>query len=257
MRNKVLAVMLSTVLVLSLTACGEKAEESVAYAQTETQESVAESESVSAETVATETATETAETATETAETAETEGFEPSQSVDAEGNLVMSYLYGTATVSDEKAVIVPGNVLNVNTALYGGKTLGELCDYLETEVVAEGNGLNRDFLCQLVAAYVMDPSLIVDYGDYREALTYSLALAEECYGVGIDLLDLSLDFADGNEEKQFLHVSYAGTEDVWVIDTAEGTYAMNNGTIAITTDMLDDEHISAWEDALDKFYGEN
>lgn len=253
MRNKVLAVMLSTVLVLSLTACGEKAEESVAYAQTETQESVAESESVSVETAA----TETAETATETAETAETEGFEPSQSVDADGNLVMTYLYGTATINDEKAVIVPGNVLNVNTALYGGKTLGELCDYLETEVVAEGNGLNRDFLCQLVAAYVMDPSLIVDYGDYREALTYGLALAEECYGVSIDLLDLGIDFAEGNEEKQFLHVFFAGSEDVWVIDTAEGTYAMNNGTIAITTDMLDDDHISAWEDALDTFYGEN
>jgi predicted small lipoprotein YifL len=256
MRNKVLAVMLSTVLVLSLTACGEKSEAAVS-AQTETQESVAESESVSAETAET-AATETTETATaEATETAETEGFAPGQSFDADGNLVLSYQFGTATVSDEEAVVVPNDTLDVNTKLYNDKTLDELCDYLEAEVMEEGSGLNRDFLCEMVAATVMDPSLMVNYDDYRESLTYCLALAEECYGISIDLLDLRFNLSDGNEDKLFLHVYYAGAEDGWVIDTAEGTYAVNNGEINVTTSMFDDERISAWEDALDTFYGEN
>ncbi len=260
MRNKVLAVMLSTVLVLSLTACGEKAEEKSAIsAQTETQESVAESESANEESTtetATETSTETSETETST-ETAETEGFAPGQSMDADGNLVLSYQFGTATVSDEEAVVVPNDTLDVNTKLYNDKTLDELCDYLEAEVVKAESGLNRDFLCKMVAATVMDPSLMVNYDDYRESLTYCLALAEECYGISIDLLDLSFNLSDGNEDKLFLHVYYAGAEDGWVIDTAEGTYAVNNGEINVTTSMFDDERISAWEDALDKFYGEN
>ncbi len=100
-------------------------------------------------------------------------GFAPGQSYDADGNLVLSYQFGTATVSDEEAVVVPNDTLDVNTKLYNDKTLGELCDYLEAEV------------------------------------------------------------------------------------KEEGTYAENNGEINVTTFMFDDERISAWEDALDKFYGEN
>ena len=49
---------------------------------------------------------------------------------------------------------------------------------------------------------------------------------------------------------------FAGAEDVWVLDTAEDSLAMNNGTVNIDTPVLETEHLSAWEKALDEFYGE-
>ena len=252
MRNKVFAVVLSAALALSMTACGEKAEDAQnVSAESQVQETAGtETESVSAETVA-----ETvAETAAETAD--ETEAVVSAPTMDAEGNMVMSYEFGTATISEDNATIVPTDAVDVNTALYKDKTLGELCDYLEAEVMEEGSGLNRDFLCEMVAVSVMDPELMTSYQDYKEALTYALSLAEECNGISVDLMDLSLDFAEDNEDKEYLHVFFAGAEDVWVLDTAEDSLAMNNGTVNIDTPVLETEHLSAWEKALDEFYGE-
>lgn len=162
------------------------------------------------------------------------------------------YAFVNVKYEGTNIVVIPNGTVNDDTVLYNGKTLGALCDYIDTEVLEEGRTINRKFLYGLTSVQIVDPQLMTAYEQFQQAMIYCLTIANEFYSVDVTLNNLVLDTT--NNTKQVFHVVAAGKEDSWILDGHEKKFYLNGGSTEYESTMFDAETMAVWSVVLDTFF---
>lgn len=162
------------------------------------------------------------------------------------------YAFVNVKYEGTNIVVIPNGTVNDSTVLYNGKTLGALCDYIDSKVLEEGRTINRNFLYGLTAVQVVDPQLMTAYEQFQQAMMYCLTIANEFYSVDVTLNDLVLDST--NNTKQVFNVTAAGKDDSWILDGHEKKFYLNGGNTEYESTMFDAETMAVWSVVLDEFF---
>ena len=163
-----------------------------------------------------------------------------------------SYAFANAKFDGDKIIVVPNGEVNDSTFIYEDKTLGGLCDYIDSTVLEEGRTINRDFLYDLISVEVIDPQLYQDYDSFSRTLYMSLSIANEFSTIDVDLKDMILDTTD--QAKQVFEVNAEGKDTSWILDGHEYKFYLNDGNTEYTSSMFDPETLAVWSVVLDQYF---
>ena len=163
-----------------------------------------------------------------------------------------SYAFANAKFDGDKIIVVPNGEVNDSTFIYEDKTLGGLCDYIDSTVLEEGRTINRDFLYDLISVEVIDPQLYQDYDSFSRTLCMSLSIANEFSTIDVDLKDMILDTTD--QAKQVFEVNAEGKDASWILDGHEYKFYLNDGNTEYTSSMFDPETLAVWSVVLDQYF---
>ena len=163
-----------------------------------------------------------------------------------------SYAFANAIFDGDKIIVVPNGEVNDSTLIYEDKTLGGLCDYIDSTVLEEGRTINRDFLYDLISVEVIDPQLYQDYESFSRVMYMSLSIANEFSTIGVDLKDMILDTTD--QAKQVFEVNAEGKDTTWILDGHEYKFYLNDGSTEYTSSMFDPETLAVWSVVLDQYF---
>ena len=162
------------------------------------------------------------------------------------------YAFANAKFDGDKIIVVPNGEVNDSTFIYEDKTLGGLCDYIDSTVLEEGRTINRDFLYDLISVEVIDPQLYQDYDSFSRTLCMSLSIANEFSTIDVDLKDMILDTTD--QAKQVFEVNAEGKDTSWILDGHEYKFYLNDGSTEYTSSMFDPETLAVWSVVLDQYF---
>ena len=163
-----------------------------------------------------------------------------------------SYAFANAKFDGDKIIVVPNGEVNDSTFIYEDKTLGGLCDYIDSTVLEEGRTINRDFLYDLISVEVIDPQLYQDYVSFSRVMYMSLSIANEFSTIDVDLKDMILDTTD--QAKQVFEVNAEGKDTTWILDGHEYKFYLNDGSTEYTSSMFDPETLDVWSFVLDQYF---
>ena len=163
-----------------------------------------------------------------------------------------SYAFANAKFDGDKIIVVPNGEVNDSTFIYEDKTLGGLCDYIDSTVLEEGRTINRDFLYDLISVEVIDPQLYQDYDSFSRVMYMSLSIANEFNTIDVSLKDLILDTT--NQAKQTFEVTAEGKDTTWILDGHEYKFYLNDGSTEYTSSMFDPETLAVWSVVLDQYF---
>ena len=162
------------------------------------------------------------------------------------------YAFANAKFDGDKIIVVPNGTVNDSTFIYEDKTLGGLCDYIDSNVLEEGRTINRDFLYDLISVEVIDPQLYQDYDSFSRVMYMSLSIANEFNTIDVSLKDLILDTT--NQAKQTFEVTAEGKDTTWILDGHEYKFDLNDGSTEYTSSMFDPETLAVWSVVLDQYF---
>ena len=162
------------------------------------------------------------------------------------------YAFANAKFDGDKIIVVPNGTVNDSTFIYEDKTLGGLCDYIDSNVLEEGRTINRDFLYDLISVEVIDPQLYQDYDSFSRVMYMSLSIANEFSTIDVDLKDMILDTTD--QAKQVFEVNAEGKDTTWILDGHEYKFYLNDGSTEYTSSMFDPETLAVWSVVLDQYF---
>lgn len=162
------------------------------------------------------------------------------------------YAFVNVKYKDNGLVVIPNGTVNDDTVLYNGKTLGGLCDYIDSKVLEDGRTINRQFLYGLTSVQIVDPQLMTAYEQFQRAMIYCLTIANEFYSVDVTLNDLILDST--NNTRQVFDVVAEGKEDSWILDGHENKFYLNGGNTEYESTMFDAETMAVWSIVLDEYF---
>ena len=182
----------------------------------------------------------------ESEETASDDAASDSEDYDA------AYAFVNVKFDGDKLIVVPNGTVNDSTLIYEDKTLGGLCDYIDSTVLEEGRTINRDFLYDLISVEVIDPQLYQDYDSFSRTLCMSLSIANEFSTIDVDLKDMILDTT--NQAKQTFEVTAEGKDTSWILDGHEYKFYLNDGSTEYTSSMFDPETLAVWSVVLDQYF---
>ena len=182
----------------------------------------------------------------ESEETASDDAASDSEDYDA------AYAFVNVKFDGDKLIVVPNGTVNDSTLIYEDKTLGGLCDYIDSTVLEEGRTINRDFLYDLISVEVIDPQLYQDYDSFSRTLCMSLSIANEFSTIDVDLKDMILDTTD--QAKQVFEVNAEGKDTSWILDGHEYKFYLNDGNTEYTSSMFDPETLAVWSVVLDQYF---
>ena len=141
-----------------------------------------------------------------------------------EENYDAVYEYVNVKIDGSNLIVIPNGTVNDDTVIYNEKTLGALCDYIDSNVLDGTRTINRKFLHGL-----------------------------EFYSVDVTLNDLILDTT--NNTKQVFEVTAEGKDDSWILDGHEKKFYLNGGSTEYTSSMFDSQTLAVWSFVLDDFFG--
>lgn len=162
------------------------------------------------------------------------------------------YAYVNVRIDGTNLVVIPNGTVNDDTVIYNEKTLGALCDYIDSNVLDSGRTINRKFLYGLVSTQVIDPQMMSSYEQFNTTMTYCLTIANEFYNMDVTLNDLILDTADNT--KQVFEVTAEGKEDSWILDGHGKKFYLNGGSTEYTSSMFDAQTMAVWSFVVDDFF---
>ena len=192
------------------------------------------------------------EAAEEIIEESESEASASDDAASGSEDYDASYAFANAKFDGDKIIVVPNGEVNDSTFIYEDKTLGGLCDYIDSTVLEEGRTINRDFLYDLISVEVIDPQLYQDYDSFSRTLYMSLSIANEFSTIDVDLKDMILDTT--NQAKQTFEVTAEGKDTSWILDGHEYKFYLNDGNTEYTSSMFDPETLAVWSVVLDQYF---
>ena len=171
---------------------------------------------------------------------------------DADGELY--YTYATVTYEEDCMNIKPNGIVDGDTVIYNGKTVGEFCDYIDEVVLEKGRCINRYFLYDLISVNVVEEDAIHDKQSLINYLLFPVTAANEFYNT-----DVSIDHRtlyEVNPNISYDTVVVEGKEDIWVFDQTESNYSfyLNDGKTEYHSTMLENETLSIWAAAIEAFF---
>lgn len=169
-----------------------------------------------------------------------------------EENYDAVYEYVNVKIDGTNLIVIPNGTVNDDTVIYNEKTLGALCDYIDSNVLDGTRTINRKFLHGLVSTQVIDPKMMSSYEQFNRTMIYCLTIANEFYSIDVTLNDLILDTT--NNTKQVFEVTAEGKDDSWILDGHEKKFYLNGGSTEYTSSMFDPQTLAVWSFVLDDFF---
>ena len=179
-------------------------------------------------------------------------GTVPDNGSAGEENYDAVYEYVNVKIDGTNLIVIPNGTVNDDTVIYNEKTLGALCDYIDSNVLDGGRTINRKFLHGLVSTQVVDPKMMASYEQFNRTMIHCLTIANEFYSVDVTLNDLILDTT--NNTKQVFEVTAEGKDDSWILDGHEKKFYLNGGSTEYTSSMFDSQTLARWSFVLDDFF---
>ncbi len=176
---------------------------------------------------------------------------------DTEDYTSQQYEYADAYYYDDYIYIEGRGTIKDSTVLYGGKTAGDFCDYVDKNVLEKGRKIDRDLLYDLLEVHMVDSSLFKDNDPYFEqSLVYCLIFANEFGNLDMDI-DGCAYYTD-EPTLYYYDVEAGDREDTWLVDYTEKYVYMNEGKTEYTSSgeysMFSDKTFALWLIAIDEFF---
>ena len=150
-------------------------------------------------------------------------GTVPDNGSAGEENYDAVYEYVNVKIDGTNLIVIPNGTVNDDTVIYNEKTLGALCDYIDSNVLDSGRTINRKFLYGLVSTQVIDPKMMSSYEQFNRTMIYFEVTAE-------------------------------GKDDSWILDGHEKKFYLNGGSTEYTSSMFDSQTLAVWSFVLDDFF---
>ncbi len=170
---------------------------------------------------------------------------------------IIEYEYSNVADTGDKFVVMKNNVINDDTVMYNGKTMGGLCDYLDSNVVAEGRAIDRDKFYELAELHCIDPSFCEDEEAFLQAMVLAVNLAYEFDDMPVEYTTLTYDKADFSV--YYYNVKLPGGEETWSIDYTNSQIYQNNGNTQYNSHgeygFFTDKKYALWELAISEYFG--
>ena len=177
--------------------------------------------------------------------------------LDDENYVFQDYEYATAMMMDDFAYIETNYTVDDYTELRPGKSLGGLCDYIDSEVLEDGRKIDRKLLYDLVSVHLIDSKLIKKDEDLENNLMYCLSFANEFSGQNLRITNCMYD--KGEPDIYYYDVKIGNEYDTWIVDCAEGTVSMNYGDTDYESagqyGMFSSDTLAIWMTVVDIYYG--
>ena len=148
-------------------------------------------------------------------------GTVPDNGSAGEENYDAVYEYVNVKIDGTNLIVIPNGTVNDDTVIYNEKTLGALCDYIDSNVLDSGRTINRKFLYGLVSTQVIDPKMMSSYEQFNRTMIY---------------------------------VTAEGKDDSWILDGHEKKFYLNGGSTEYTSSMFDSQTLAVWSFVLDDFF---
>ena len=170
-----------------------------------------------------------------------------------------SVVYAYADVYDmgDSVRIVPNNTVNDDTVIWNDKTIGGFCDFVDSEVLSEGNKIDRDLLYQLVAIHVIDPSIVSDDHVFEILMKYCVVVCNEFGNTGAAFNEASFNKEAPNTYVYSVEVN--GKSSNWTIDYDEQKVLLNDGKTEYSSagefGMFAEKTMASWTYIIDQYFG--
>ena len=166
------------------------------------------------------------------------------------------YDYASIVQMDDFTYVETRNKIDDDTMLRPGKTMGALCDYIDSEVLEKGKKIDRDLLYDLVSVHVIDNDFVKDDKDLEKILMYCLSFANEFSGQGIMVSDVM--YENNGQDQYYYSVTANNEYDSWIVNLEEGKIYMGYGDTEYTSagqyGMFSEETYAVWVTVIDLFY---
>ncbi len=168
------------------------------------------------------------------------------------------YRYAYAYYYDDCVSLEGRDVLKDSTVIFGGRTLGDFCDYIDNNVLEKGRTIDRELLYDLLEVHMVDPDLISDNEEYFEqSMMYCLTFANEF--ANLDMEVESCTYYLDEPSVYYYEVEAQDKEDTWIVDYSEKTVYMGGGDREYKSvgdySMFSDNTLSIYLTAIDEFFG--
>ncbi len=176
---------------------------------------------------------------------------------DTDDYMSQQYEYADAYYYSDYIYIEGRDAIKDSTVIYGGKTIGEFCDYVDKNVLEKGRKIDRDLLYDLLEVHLVDSSFIKDNTPYFEqSMVYCMIFANEFGNLNIDLEGCA--YYTDEPTIYYYDVETAEREDTWIVDYTEKYVYMNEGNTEYTSagefSMFSDKTFALWLMAIDEFF---
>ena len=169
------------------------------------------------------------------------------------------YEYADAYYYEDSMFLEGRDVLKDSTVICSGKTLGEFCDYIDSNVLEKGRTINRKLLYDMLEVHLVDSELVGDNTEYFEqAMMYCLTFANEFGSSGLDIEVNDCFYYLDEPSTYYYDVEMEDKDDTWVVDYSNKTVFMGNGEKEYKSvgdySMFSDNTLSLWLVVIDEFF---
>ncbi len=235
MRKIFKASLIASLIVMSVTACGKKEKAVETYPE------------------ATLGITYTVENSTEESSSSTVEELTEIEEETFSSEEKTEYQYATLEYTDDGMILTPNGGLTDDTVIYNGKTFGEYVDFIDNEVLEKGRTINKEFLRDLLAINLVDPSFTNDFDSIAPSIMFCTTVANDLHEMDIDVH--SCEIKQSSPNVFLLSLTAEGTEDIWHCDFENRTFCFNDGNTEYNSTMFDDETLNLWNFAVNDFFG--
>ncbi len=162
------------------------------------------------------------------------------------------YSYAYVYRDGNSLAVIPNGGMNSSTELFAGKDLDGFLDYVDSTVLEAGRTINRDFFYDILATMLVDKDLSSDQSYIEKHLIMAIAVANNFHDTPIKIHECDLD-ANNATDYSYKLTAYE-KDDTWVFNFANRTLYMNNGKTEYVSDMFKDEYMAVWLMAVDEYF---
>ena len=170
------------------------------------------------------------------------------------------YSYAKALSYGDYMYLEGKGAIKDSTVIYGDKTIGEFCDYVDSNVLESGRKIDRKLLYSLLAIHLVDESYYQGAANkeyFEQSMMYCLMFANEFHDMNMELD--SCMYYTSEPTTYYYELEIGEKDDTWTVDYSKEQIFMNYGTIdyksAGDDSMFSKKTKLIWMSAIDQFFG--
>lgn len=169
------------------------------------------------------------------------------------------YQYATAYAYNESMYLEGRKVIKDSTVIYGDKTIGSFCDYIDSEVLGNGEKIDRTLLYSLLEVHLVDDSLYkgAENRDYfKQTMLHCLQFVKEFSDM--DIVFEGCSYYQDEPSTYYYDLRVGGESDTWIVDYSKGEVSFDYGSTDYhptgDSSMFDETAKKSWIYVIEKFF---
>ncbi len=171
---------------------------------------------------------------------------------------INDYLFAEVMNADGVTYIEGNDYVDNDTVLFNGKTAGDFCDYIDSEVLDTGYTIDRDLLYDLIELHLVDPALYSNNTEYFVTnMVFCLGFTYE-FGNNGDLEVDQLAYYSDDMKTYYYYIEQYDKEDTWIVNYYDKYIYFNAGDTEYTSkgeySIFADKTIGIWNVVVNEFF---